>query len=206
MNESVNLEYQKLKDSLPIKLNGQKPVGHVELYEKDGSVNMSWNKNYAEGGFSQVNSEVNIALQELVSKFVDSKDVVLDLFGGDGNLTHKIECQSKLSIDLYKETPIDSSMFNLNLFEQHALPQFSAENKTDFDTFIVDPPRSGFKLLTEWAAKYRPNKIIYVSCHPATMIRDIRELTKDYEVVHSSLIDLFPSTYHYEAMIVLSKR
>jgi 23S rRNA (uracil1939-C5)-methyltransferase len=72
---------------------------------------------------------------------------------------------------------------------------------------VVDPPRAG---LTEAAAEALagcgPRRIVYVSCDPATLARDIARLrTHGYSFVRATPVDLFPQTYHTEAVAVLDR-
>ncbi len=202
MLPEVQSTYEKLKSTWTRQAN--KPFGHVEIYQQDNDVLVSWNKKYAQGGFTQVNGEVNEKLQKLIESKIINNDNVLDLFGGNGNLTRSLKNKT-LRIDLYNDEGRDSKRFHLNLFEDDALSSFQSHNKEEFKTFIVDPPRSGFKNLDLWANAYTPNNIIYVSCHPPTMVRDIQKIMNYYKVESSHLIDLFPSTHHYEAMISLTR-
>ena len=73
----------------------------------------------------------------------------------------------------------------------------------DFDTVIVDPPRAGLSKKTkELLAKINPKTIIYVSCNPLTLARDIKDLD-GYILQYGNLVDEFPETYHVECVVVL---
>ena len=72
------------------------------------------------------------------------------------------------------------------------------------DTIITDPPRSGMdKKTIDIINKFLPNKIIYISCEPMTLARDIKLLSESYEVDSVKLFDMFPNTYHVESFCVL---
>ena len=71
---------------------------------------------------------------------------------------------------------------------------------------IVDPPRSGLDQKTiENIKRLSPNNIIYISCDPATLARDIN-LLKEYEVVEVTPFNMFPRTYHIECVCVMERR
>jgi 23S rRNA (uracil1939-C5)-methyltransferase len=75
------------------------------------------------------------------------------------------------------------------------------------DLIVLDPPRAGAGvevcgLLDRIAAP----QIIYVSCDPVTLGRDLAALQESYEITHLHLIDLFPQTYHQEAVVELRRR
>jgi 23S rRNA (uracil1939-C5)-methyltransferase len=208
MDEKVMESYQKLLSNWRATAKKQrKNIGHVEIYNTGSSVKVSWNKSYAEGGFSQVNQGVNAKLQELIAKIYSHKNSkILDLFGGKGNLSENLPYDNRLCIDLYPDTKPEAPFHHLDLFADNSLAEFKEQfPDTKYDSFIVDPPRSGFKHMNEWVNTYLPNYILYVSCHPATMIRDLKGLSHSFKIKNTYMIDLFPSTYHYEAMVLLEK-
>jgi 23S rRNA (uracil1939-C5)-methyltransferase len=75
------------------------------------------------------------------------------------------------------------------------------------DTIILDPPRAGIhenvaKVIREAA----PQKIVYVSCNPATQARDISLLTDLYDVLEVQPVDMFPHTHHVENVMVMVRK
>ena len=77
----------------------------------------------------------------------------------------------------------------------------------DADIVVVDPPRSG---LTNKAIKdilrIGAEKIIYISCDPMTLARDLKVLSKKYEVREVTPVDMFPNTYHVESVTLLERK
>src|SRR6185312_16064600 len=75
------------------------------------------------------------------------------------------------------------------------------------DLIVVDPPRAGLERTVSRAlAKLHPQEAVYVSCDPATLARDLRELTSNgYEITQMHLLDLFPQTFHIETCTVLRR-
>jgi len=184
----------------------KRPKGHVEFYLQDSkNVKVSWNKRYAQGGFSQVNSEMNDKLLDHLREQLGplSFSSVLDLFGGNGNLTKWMAPNiEKRHIDLYPEGD-HKSFHNHDLFEADSLEDFYKNSpQKNFDLFMVDPPRAGFKSLAAWAERFRPRYIAYVSCHPATMFRDIKAL-QNPRIESLAMLDLFPSTRHFESFCLI---
>lgn len=202
-----------LENSQWIKLakKSKRNTGHVEIYDSPLGLKITWNKRYAHGGFTQVNEEVNKVIQEkIISTLSNPNQNLLDLFAGNGNLSDQISYNERSCVDYFgdenkykKEDPIFT---NLNLFEDEALEKFSQQSLKEFDTFLIDPPRAGFTLLKEWSHHYNPKEIFYVSCHPATMIRDIKPLLDQYTVEQAYLFDLFPSTFHFEGALYLKRK
>ena len=154
---------------------------------------------------------MNTKMNDLVAdhlKTIEPKSL-LDLFGGNGNLSNSLIIKKKI-IDIYS-TPPSRDHLSINLFEDNALELFKSKCGDEFDTFIIDPPRAGFKHISSWVTNYSPESIIYISCHPQTMIRDLKDLEKsgvlaNYSIEKVYLLDLFPSTFHFEAMTVLKKK
>ena len=183
--------------------------GHVELYWRpEEGVTIQWNEAYAFGGFSQVYDAMNQMLCSHVYDYLNliNADSVLDLFSGEGNLTNdyiSVKQKIRKMIDFSPENQA-SDFSCLDLFSDNALSQFQRlHKKAVFDTLVVDPPRKGFPLLVKWIKHYKPKHLIYVSCNAATQVRDLQSLDKDnidYTIETMSLLDLFPSTYHYESI------
>ncbi len=75
------------------------------------------------------------------------------------------------------------------------------------DVMIIDPPRSGMhKNTVDDAIQLNPEKIVYVSCNPATQVRDIKLMVEaGYKLVNMKPVDMFPHTYHIENVALLEK-
>ena len=87
-------------------------------------------------------------------------------------------------------------LFNNDLFKHHGTP----------DVVVLDPPRSGIHPGTvEMLLEVRPEKIVYVSCNPATQARDIQGLLPAYRPLRIRPVDMFPHTDHVENVVVLGR-
>jgi 23S rRNA (uracil1939-C5)-methyltransferase len=74
------------------------------------------------------------------------------------------------------------------------------------EVLICDPPRAGMhKEVVQTIREISPGRIVYVSCNPATMARDLAELAQDYKVIEVQPVDMFPHTYHIESVAKLEK-
>ena len=81
------------------------------------------------------------------------------------------------------------------------------ELEDDFDSIIVDPPRAGLgKNTISYLRKVNPKQIIYVSCNPDSLVRNLTELKENYNVTSLNIIDMFPYTYHVESVVILERR
>jgi 23S rRNA (uracil1939-C5)-methyltransferase len=181
--------------------------GHVEIYAHDNQLKTSWNRPYAEGGFTQVNESMNQLLKSALMKELKSMQGVLDLFGGNGNLSENLHYSKRLCVDLYGKLP-GTDFFSQDLYLDSALSRVLHELKIrslQVSHLLIDPPRSGLKNLNQWAQHLRPEQIIYVSCDPHTLARDVQALT-DYDIKKAYVFDFFPSTFHFESLLILDRK
>jgi 23S rRNA (uracil1939-C5)-methyltransferase len=171
------------------------------------------------GGFSQVNYRQNLALIETVLAWADLRGTerVLDLFCGNGNFSLPLArlCAEVVGIEDYEQS-IEDAVNNARLNDipnarfhcmaaEHGLRKL-AESGEHFDIVLLDPPRTGALETVRLIADVSPERILYVSCNPPTLARDIAELQKkEYEVVASRAVDMFPQTYHIESITLLQK-
>jgi 23S rRNA (uracil1939-C5)-methyltransferase len=84
-------------------------------------------------------------------------------------------------------------------------PEFMVTHGTP-DVIITDPPRAGMhKDVVATILQTNPQKIVYVSCNPATQARDINLLDEKYKVTKVQPVDMFPHTYHVENIVLLER-
>lgn len=182
--------------------------GHVEIYWRNNEVKTSWNKPYAEGGFTQVFQEMNDQLRQNLQKWVEELKPtdLLDLFAGNGNLSQGMPYSQRLCVDMYSQPPGDEFL-SQDLYHKSALIHVKKEltkRHMKPQLMLVDPPRSGIKDLNLWLNEIQPQYLAYISCDPHTLARDLSSL-KDYSVLRAFLVDFFPSTFHFETMLFLKR-
>lgn len=188
--------------------------GHCELYFKSGGVSLSWDENYAQGGFSQVYEEMNQLLQSRVQIQLEELEVkrLLDIFSGSGNLSNGFASSGgeRVMIDNYLDpaaSPVPENFYQMDLYAEPTLPNFIRRiGGTYFDTLLIDPPRRGFPGLDSWVKKIKPRHLLYVSCNPASLARDLRELSMRFRFKSVQLLDMFPATAHFETLVVFQMR
>lgn len=194
--------------------------GHIEFYlDSSEKVQISANQPYAHLGFSQVNFSMNQILLELLTKTIKDclpeklgpQDLILELFGGKGNLTQKINAPILICDSRSGSTSSTQKNLEIDLYAPFALKKIlEATKNQNILGMILDPPRSGFKNLEIWADKILTRKkswFIYVSCSPDTLARDIDLLLlkeKKFFVQKIYLLDMFPGTHHFETIALFN--
>lgn len=163
--------------------------------------------------FFQVNKFINEELFKIVKNNVDSDNVVLDMCCGVGTLSLVAATKAKkvYGIEIVensiKDAIINSRMNkieNVNFMLGDAYKLLSKINDK-IDTVIIDPPRSGLNALArETLLNMEPSKIIYISCDPITLGRDLNEFKTKYDVLKFYCLDMFSYTYHVECIALLS--
>lgn len=233
LEESWIQKAKEIEKRLNIKIIGRSKKQRLVLTNDyiNETLNIS-NQNfffaYEENGFTQPNTNVNVQMIEWVLKNTknSSKDLC-ELYCGGGNFTIPLSTKFRkvLATEISK-TSIKSALRNcsLNKIESISFIRMSAEdfvqalNKVrafnrlkdinlddyEFDTIFMDPPRSGLDDTTRNLAKDFEN-IIYISCNPETLHRDLEELTKTHEIEKFTLFDQFAFTNHIESGVILRK-
>jgi 23S rRNA (uracil1939-C5)-methyltransferase len=75
------------------------------------------------------------------------------------------------------------------------------------DVMIIDPPRAGaHKKVIKQIMEIAPPRIVYVSCNPATLARDLGMIKEQYRILDVQPVDMFPHTYHVEAVVKLERK
>ena len=166
--------------------------------------------------FFQVNTQQTIILYDLIKELAkpNKNDILLDLYCGTGTIGLYLSKESKeiLGIEINKEAIIDANKNKaLNNIKNAKFIAGDAKEiikklKYKPDIIIVDPPRSGlYKGMIKDLINFKANKIIYVSCDPITLSRDLQELKEQYIIKEIQPVDLFPNTYHIENIVLLEK-
>jgi 23S rRNA (uracil1939-C5)-methyltransferase len=167
--------------------------------------------------FTQVNAEGNqLLLKELLDAGgFEKNDQVLELYSGAGNFTLSIarQAQNLVAVESYPQS-IDSGKLsaqfngieNIRWICAHVpvAVERLAKQRERFSKIILDPPRAGAKGIDRDLASFGAQKILYVSCNPATLARDLAALARHrYKLRQVQPIDLFPHTFHVEIVAVM---
>ncbi|MBT3197099.1 MAG: 23S rRNA (uracil(1939)-C(5))-methyltransferase RlmD [Gammaproteobacteria bacterium] len=165
--------------------------------------------------FTQVNGAIN---QEMVPLAVEllalsQDDEVLDLFCGLGNFTLPIARQAAQVVGVEGEQSLVERARENAAANQIDNAHFYAVDLQDeesggvwlnerYSKVLLDPPRSGALEIVQKMGKIRPQRIVYVSCNPATLARDADELVNNqgYRLATAGVMDMFPHTAHVESI------
>lgn len=165
--------------------------------------------------FFQVNDYICEKLFEIISKNINSKDEVLDLYSGVSTLGIVASLKAKKVYNIESNpSSFKNALENIELNNRknvvaiHGKVEEVLKNfERNFNTVIIDPPRSGLDNWTiNFLLKKKTKKIIYISCNPMSLVRDFNKLKNNYVIKDFILLDMFAQTYHVECVCVLNYR
>ena len=168
--------------------------------------------------FYQVNMQQNVAMINLVLNYMAParKEPILDLYCGCGNFSLFLarEGSSVMGIDVnrhaiaealhnYQISGLQGCSFLCGKVEHH-LQQVAAH---EFSSVLLNPSRQGCSTeVLAHVVRINPLSIVYVSCNPATLARDLKRLMQyGYCIAAIQPVDMFPQTYHIETVVKLVK-
>ena len=220
---------QKLPQLRSLALNCNTRKGNAILGEK---TRILWGAEYIEDvlcglrfrisprSFYQVNRDQAEKLYEkaISAAGLTGEETVLDLYCGTGTITLCLAQKAKKAIGVEiidaaiadaKENAKRNGIENAEFFcadAGQAAQKFSEEGICP-DVIVVDPPRKGLSHdVIDAIAKMSPNKVVYVSCDPATLARDVKLLCeRDYKLIHAEAVDMFPRCSHIESIVCLAR-
>ena len=170
--------------------------------------------------FYQVNRDQAERLYETAMEKAQltGTETVLDLYCGTGTITLALSRHAKQVIGVEiipaaivdaKENALRNGVKNAEFFcadAAQAAKKF-AEEGTKPDVIVVDPPRKGLdQQVIDAMVQMAPARIVYVSCDPATLARDLKRLEEQgYQTMEAEALDMFPRCHHVETVVLLSR-
>ena len=170
--------------------------------------------------FTQVHPEQTVRLYETVRRFaaLSGRETVFDLYSGIGCIALSMAGKAKevIGVENYAPAAADAArnaalagIGNCRFLAEdaaQALPRLAAENIQP-DVVVLDPPRAGCsEAVIDSVVQAVPQRIVYVSCAPATLARDVRRFAAaGYLPQQIQPLDMFPQTSHVETVVLLSK-
>ena len=199
---------KKIKNIKSIYINNNLVYGNPTIKEKINNLEFLIGPN----SFFQINTNMIANLYNSIKNFITPSSSLLDLYCGTGTIGIYLNeyFEHILGIDIVKEN-IENAFLNKeinkidNISFQHK--DASSIENTYFDVVIVDPPRAGLGEKTkEHLLNINSKIIIYVSCNPNTLKKDIEKLKEKYQLVEITPINMFPKTEHIECVSVLHRK
>jgi len=209
VNEKANDSYGDLKVELF--------AGRDHMMEQMGDLKFK----IGPKSFYQTNSEQAHELYKIAADLANLKggELVYDLYTGTGTIANFVARSANKVIGIeYVEDAIADAKVNSEINEIGNTEFFAGDMKdllaNEFinvhgkpDVIITDPPRAGMHpRVTQLLADLKVDRIVYVSCNPATQARDLEVLGQVYEVKKIQPVDMFPQTQHVESVVLLELR
>ncbi|MFN6991216.1 MAG: 23S rRNA (uracil(1939)-C(5))-methyltransferase RlmD [Fervidobacterium sp.] len=166
--------------------------------------------------FFQNNYHIAAKMVEYVTKSLDFKGTenVLDLYAGVGTFTMRLAMLSKhvtavesshIAVKAGRSNANINNLRNIKYEEVDTL-EFLKKFESKVDVVVLDPPRGGAgKDVCQEIKRIAPKKIVYISCDPSTLARDISVLKENYRILSVQPFDMFPQTYHVETVVIMEK-
>ena len=177
----------------------------------------SYQRSREPNSFFQVNDYQTKNLYDKVVEYasLNNNEIVLDLYCGTGTIGIYLSGHAKevIGVEVNKDAIKDANINKkINNVENISFICDTTSNineivNKNIDVVIVDPPRSGLdKNTINYILKNNIKKVIYVSCDPMTLMRDLNILKEMYDIKEITPFDMFPHTYHVECVTMLKIR
>ena len=201
------------KSSVAVGESEQLIAGDPFLKERIGSFDFIISAN----SFFQTNSVGAQTLYDKTREYADLQghETVLDLYSGTGTIAIYLADSAKHIIGIEQvESAVRNAERNCRInhvsncrFVQgdikDQLPQLTEKPQV----VVIDPPRAGMhKDVIQQVLRMAPERIVYVSCNPTSLARDVALLSETYDLLEVQPVDMFPHTYHIEAVAKLARR
>lgn len=234
LDESWRSKACQLKEKLGIHLVGRSKGQRIVLdqdYVTENFIVDGHNYSYqqVESSFTQPNATICEAMLNWAvtnSKYIAGD--LLELYCGNGNFTLPLSRNfTKVLATEISKNSVDSALFNIekNAIGNIKIARMSSEEfmqalrgvreffrlrhinlqEYQFSTLMLDPPRAGLDEQTRTMAQGFDN-IIYISCNPDTLHRDLLQLTQTHRIKHFAAFDQFPYTHHLETGVILERK
>ena len=164
------------------------------------------------GGFSQAHPDINRALVARVAELAQTRDMrVLELYAGAGNFTVALApgAQSYTAVEQSPDavralrSNLGARSLAVKIVEGDVVQKLAGQ---PIDVVVLDPPRTGAAGVLTALALRKPRRIVYVSCDPATLARDLGELLpRGYRLTWAEAFEMFPQTADLESVVLLER-
>lgn len=213
--QNKNLNITPLKEiahSIYLKINNEyiHKFGNENIYEQLGNYKFK----ISPDSFFQVNIDTCLKLYNKVKEYIKNNKNVIDLYCGTGSIGIFVSDNNNVIGIEINEYAIKDALDNKTLNDIKNIDFICGDSGKKLkdlnfkpDVIIVDPPRSGLNKETiNNILKFDSKEIIYVSCDPMTLVRDLNILKEYYNIKEITPFDMFPNTYHVETIAHLTKK
>jgi 23S rRNA (uracil1939-C5)-methyltransferase len=195
---------------------GEKEIllaGDANIQEKLGGFIF----NISANSFFQTNTRQAEIMYEKVMEFaeLDGSKVVWDLYSGTGTISLFLAQRAKtvIGFELVESAVKDArqnakehNVENVRFLGGDLLHKLK-EVTPNPDVLVTDPPRAGMhEKVVRYINSILPERIVYISCNPTTLARDLAVLDRHYQIDAVQPVDMFPHTYHIETVVKLTRR
>lgn len=215
-NFGLNININQLHNNVILAPHWKHIYGLKELTASEFNITYP----VSNASFYQVNDEIKTAIYTEVLKNISPNSVVIDAYSGAGLLSGIISLHAKkcFGVEIIPEATLNanklkqdnnlSNLENINGDCAKVIPELIKSLYGEEITVTLDPPRKGCdKRVLNAIISAKPNKIIYISCDPATLARDCKIIldSNNYSLCFVQPFDMFPNTKHIETLAVLTK-
>ncbi len=209
-----------------IDINYIKPIAYSIYIKRNNVYNLVYGEKYlleyvdnykflvSPDSFFQINLNVCAKLYKKIKDYTRYAHNILDLYCGTGTIGIYAHTNNNLlgvEVNKYAIKDANKNMKLNNITNAKFICGKSEEiiNKIKLspNVIIVDPPRGGMdKKAIRYILNSNASKIIYVSCDPMTLVRDLKMLSDNYKIIEITPFDMFPNTYHVENVCLMEKK
>ena len=214
-NVGLSININKLNNNVILTENFVHLCGLEKIDICENGIKYSINN----ASFMQVNNYIKNEIYAQILEEINNYDVVVDAYSGAGLLTAMISKKAKrvYGVEIVKEAVNSSNellkennilnVTNICGDSSKEVNNLSKEISLTNSCIVLDPPRKGCdKELLEKLCEVEPAKIIYLSCNPSTLARDLNILSSKFSVDYAKPFDMFPQTKHVETLVCLKKK
>lgn len=227
-DEQILKEYgEKTNQHIYLQPKGPETVHCIWPQESENQLSYTLNindetltLNFHPMDFTQVNKNANQLMVNRVLSLLElnNTDTVLDLFSGLGNFTLPIAKTAATVVgvegsqEMVKRLLTNAKANSLNNVSAYMADLTKPIDhlpwaKLTYDKLVLDPPRAGALEIAQQIKKFGAEKIVYISCHLATLARDTQViLEQGYQLEKAGIIDMFPHTMHVESVALFNKK
>lgn len=212
-NENIDITpLKKIANSVYLKCNNnfKHIYGNKNIYE---TLN-NYKYIISPDSFFQINKNTCLKLYNKIKKYIGTNKKIIDLYCGTGSIGIFVSKNNnvigiEINESAIKDANENKKINNINNINFILGDSGKKLNQLNFnpDIIIIDPPRNGLNKETiNNILKYNAEKLIYVSCDPMTLVRDLNILKENYIIKEITPFDMFPNTYHVETLTYLEKK